>query len=150
MNTFIAQQRWLLPEPEHLPSWFATSPLTQHQRFALIGTLGAGKTTWVQAWAAFLQVEHLEQVTSPSYSLMHQYSHPAGTLSHIDLYRLSNIDDLQALGLLEALEQSDWLAVEWADRFPALWPHIPPLTWLHFDIDKNGQHWLEAGIYACP
>ena len=64
---------------------------------ALVGELGAGKTTFVQALAEALGVIELAQVVSPSYALMNEYPAEGPPLVHIDLFRLDEPDEARAL-----------------------------------------------------
>ena len=82
---------------------------------ALVGPLGAGKTTLIQAMARGLGVT--ERVTSPSFTLVHEHR---GRLPfyHVDLYRLSDAE-AEGLGLEEFLGGEGVAAVEWAERLPA-------------------------------
>ncbi|HEY0263773.1 MAG TPA: tRNA (adenosine(37)-N6)-threonylcarbamoyltransferase complex ATPase subunit type 1 TsaE [Granulicella sp.] len=87
----------------------------------LRGDLGAGKTTLVKGIAAFLGAAEEEEVTSPTFTLVHEYQGRTVRLFHLDLYRLETERELQALGIEEMAAQSDALVlVEWGDRFPSL------------------------------
>lgn len=83
----------------------------------LVGPLGAGKTTLVQALARALGSG--AQVSSPTYTLVHEYPTPAGVLVHIDAYRLgggaTGTDALFELGLDDYLERARLTAVEWGE-----------------------------------
>lgn len=85
---------------------------------ALFGDLGCGKTVLVQGLAWGLGVPRDQYVTSPSYTLINEY---AGRLPlyHIDLYRLSGVEDAEAIGLFDLLGQPGVFAVEWAQRLNA-------------------------------
>ena len=81
----------------------------------LKGNLGAGKTTFVQALARCYGVTRT--VTSPTFTLANEYPIPGGgRLVHCDLYRLASPDGFYDLGLDEALERGDRLAIEWPER----------------------------------
>jgi len=88
---------------------------------ALIGELGAGKTTLVRGMVRGIGADP-EQVHSPTFTMIHLYpGHLA--LYHVDLYRIDRIEELDAIGLDEALEGFDSAcAVEWADKFPQALP----------------------------
>ena len=87
----------------------------------LRGELGAGKTTLVKGIAATLNVAAPEDVTSPTFTLIHEYRSPTIRLYHLDLYRLETERELLALGLEEMAAESDALVlVEWGDKFPSL------------------------------
>lgn len=81
----------------------------------LQGGLGAGKTTLTQYLAHALGVGREQYVASPSFALLHEYS---GRLPvyHMDLYRLSDEEDVEAAGLLEYLDQQGVTIIEWPDR----------------------------------
>lgn len=84
---------------------------------ALHGELGAGKTRMVRGMAVGLGLRP-EQVSSPTYVLMHEYAH-AGSgigLIHIDAYRVTPGEDFAALGLDAAQRAPSIVAVEWPDR----------------------------------
>lgn len=84
---------------------------------ALTGDLGAGKTTFVQGFAAGLGIK--EKIISPTFVLIRQHDIPktGKTLFHIDLYRLENISDIKNLGLEEVLsENQNIVLIEWAEK----------------------------------
>jgi tRNA threonylcarbamoyladenosine biosynthesis protein TsaE len=89
------------------------------QLVVLAGGLGAGKTTFVKAYAAALGVT--APVTSPTFTLVHLYGCAPGgaveTLVHADLWRLRNAAEVEDLGLGELLADGAVALVEWGDRF---------------------------------
>jgi tRNA threonylcarbamoyladenosine biosynthesis protein TsaE len=87
---------------------------------ALVGDLGAGKTTLVRGIAAGVGVPASE-VTSPTFVLVHEYRGRL-PLVHIDLYRLRHESEVAAIGLSEYFTGTSAAAIEWADRFPSLLP----------------------------
>ena len=87
----------------------------------LRGNLGAGKTTLVKGIAAALGAAAPEDVTSPTFTLMHEYHGPKVRLLHLDLYRLDTEAQLQPLGLDELASDPDaLLLIEWGEKFPSL------------------------------
>jgi tRNA threonylcarbamoyladenosine biosynthesis protein TsaE len=88
---------------------------------ALVGELGAGKTTFVAGLAAGLGVGPEIRVQSPTFTLINEY-HGRVPLYHLDYYRLAHADELDELGVSEYLEGSGVCAIEWFDRFPSLAP----------------------------
>lgn len=87
----------------------------------LRGDLGAGKTTLVKGIVASLGAAELDDVGSPTFTLVHEYNGRNLTVYHLDLYRLENDSQLEALGVSEMLERPDALVlVEWGERFPML------------------------------
>lgn len=81
----------------------------------LNGDLGAGKTCFSQGVASGLQVPSESPVTSPSYTLLNIH-YGRLPLYHFDLYRLSQVDDLEDLGYDDFAEGEGLTLVEWADR----------------------------------
>jgi tRNA threonylcarbamoyladenosine biosynthesis protein TsaE len=83
---------------------------------ALIGPLGAGKTTFVQGLARGLGVPPDRHVASPTFALVNE--HPGRVpLVHADLYRIADARELEELGLTDAFDRAA-VAIEWLDRFP--------------------------------
>ncbi len=87
----------------------------------LRGDLGAGKTTLVKGVTAALGAAEAEDVTSPTFTLVHEYVGRKVRLYHLDLYRLETERELLTLGLEEIAEQPDALVlVEWGEKFPSI------------------------------
>ena len=87
----------------------------------LIGDLGAGKTTLAKGIVKGLGAAAPEDVSSPTYTLIHEYGEK-DKVYHIDLYRLERASEVLALGLDDLLASDAILLVEWGERFPTLWP----------------------------
>jgi len=85
------------------------------------GNLGAGKTTLVKGIARGLGACPPEEVSSPTFTLIHEYGDPV-VVYHIDLYRLEEERETATLGLEELLDRDALVVVEWAEKFPRLWP----------------------------
>jgi tRNA threonylcarbamoyladenosine biosynthesis protein TsaE len=86
----------------------------------LAGPLGAGKTTLTAMLARALGSD--AAVSSPTYTLVHEYPTPAGPLIHIDAYRLEGAIALAQLGLDDYLDRSRLVVVEWGERLAELYP----------------------------
>lgn len=82
--------------------------------FAISGDLGAGKTTLVQAMCRGMGVR--DEVTSPTYALVHEYAGAHFPVYHLDLYRLSSPRDLTNLGWDDIISAHAIVLVEWPDR----------------------------------
>jgi len=101
---------------------------------ALVGGLGAGKTRLAKGLAR--GAGYSGEVTSPTFSLVHEYRGGRLPLFHFDLYRLKSADELLAIGWDEFLDEPGILIVEWADLFPELLP--PETRWLRFEVLPDG------------
>lgn len=101
---------------------------------ALVGPLGAGKTFFTRALARALGVPPEVPVRSPSFMVLDVYQGRLPII-HFDLYRLSEADELEAVGWRDWLGEGGVCVVEWADRIPesmpesmlvvSLWPTAP-------------------------
>jgi tRNA threonylcarbamoyladenosine biosynthesis protein TsaE len=87
----------------------------------LIGDLGAGKTTLAKGIVQGLGAATADEVSSPTFTLIHEYGSPAAVY-HVDLYRLESARDAATLGLDELFDSPALVIVEWGERFPELMP----------------------------
>jgi len=83
----------------------------------LRGDLGAGKTTMVKGIAEGFHAAKAEDVTSPTFTLIHEYRGPAVTLYHIDLYRIDTQRELDTLALDDLMIPQSILLIEWGEKF---------------------------------
>ena len=83
----------------------------------LRGELGAGKTTLVKGIAEGFQAASEEDVTSPTFTLVHEYRGPVVKVYHIDLYRVDTPRELETLGLDDLVAPDSVLLIEWGDKF---------------------------------
>ncbi len=87
----------------------------------LIGDLGAGKTTLAKGIVEGLGVAGADDVSSPTYTLIHQYGEPV-RVYHIDLYRLETVKEVRRLGLEDLFDEPVLVLIEWGERFRELMP----------------------------
>ncbi len=85
----------------------------------LTGDLGAGKTTLAKGIVKGLGAAEPEEVSSPTFTLIHEYG---PRVCHVDLYRLEEERQAATLGLEDLFEREAVVLVEWGERFPALMP----------------------------
>jgi tRNA threonylcarbamoyladenosine biosynthesis protein TsaE len=88
---------------------------------ALIGNLGAGKTTLAKGIAKGLGAAEPDEVSSPTFTLVHEYGDPV-RVYHVDLYRIEQPREAAGLGLNELFDSGAVVLIEWAERFPELLP----------------------------
>jgi len=98
------------------------APMLRDARIVLLrGELGAGKTTLVKGIAEAFQAAAQDDVTSPTFTLVHEYRGPERTIYHIDLYRLDTERELATLGLEDmSNEEGAILLIEWGEKFERL------------------------------
>lgn len=96
------------------------SPLLRDLHLVLLrGDLGAGKTTLIKGIAEGFSAAERDEVTSPTFTLVHEYHGPDRTLYHIDLYRIETDRELATLGLDDTLQEpGNILLIEWGEKFP--------------------------------
>jgi tRNA threonylcarbamoyladenosine biosynthesis protein TsaE len=110
----------------------------------LDGTLGAGKTTMAQFIGAGLAIPPGCYITSPTYSLMHEY-HGRLAMYHLDLYRLSTEEEIEDLGFLEYIYGEGLTVIEWPERLGSLMPE----EYLQIKLElQDPEDFRTAGISA--
>ena len=108
---------------------------------ALCGELGAGKTHFVKGLVAGLGAECA--VTSPTFTLIHEYRGGRLPLFHADWYRIDDEQDLMKIGLDDYLAEDGIVVIEWADKFRTA---LPPRTrWLEFRFREDGTREVAEG-----
>jgi tRNA threonylcarbamoyladenosine biosynthesis protein TsaE len=100
---------------------------------ALIGDLGAGKTTLTKAIAAGLGIE--EPVTSPTFTIINEYASGRMPLYHFDVYRIEDPDDMYELGFEGYFYGEGATVVEWADQIEELMPE--DTRWIRLEYAEN-------------
>jgi tRNA threonylcarbamoyladenosine biosynthesis protein TsaE len=84
----------------------------------LRGDLGAGKTTLIKGIAEGFRAATQKDVTSPTFTLVHEYRGPHVNVYHIDLYRVDTPRQLETLGLDDLVANDSVLLIEWGEKFP--------------------------------
>jgi tRNA threonylcarbamoyladenosine biosynthesis protein TsaE len=99
--------------------------LKPHVLVLLSGDLGAGKTTLTKGIVSGIGAATEDEVTSPTFTLVHRYDHEA-RVYHVDLYRISGLHDLETLGLEDVFSEDAVVIVEWPERFALRvdWPVV--------------------------
>ena len=97
------------------------APLLVPPKLVLLrGDLGAGKTTLVKGIASAFRAAAEDDVTSPTFTLVHEYRGPKTNLYHVDLYRIDTLRELETLGLDDLRSDNSVLLIEWGEKFPGL------------------------------
>jgi len=103
----------------------------------LSGELGAGKTTLTKGIVTGLGAAREEDVTSPTFTLVHKYQGRT-RVYHVDLYRISGFHDLETLGLEDVFSEDAVVIVEWPDRL-TLRTDWPVLRIALEHVDENAR-----------
>jgi tRNA threonylcarbamoyladenosine biosynthesis protein TsaE len=96
---------------------FLARDLAPPRMVLLRGELGTGKTTLIKGIAEGFGAAQEEDVTSPTFTLVHEYRGPSVTVYHIDLYRVDTPRELETLGLDDLFGARNVLLIEWGDKF---------------------------------
>jgi tRNA threonylcarbamoyladenosine biosynthesis protein TsaE len=107
----------------------------------LIGNLGAGKTTLAKGIVNGLGAAHPDEVSSPTFTLIHEYG--AGVY-HVDLYRLDRAEQVATIGLDEIFERQAVVLIEWGERFPELMP----VERVEIRLRATGENSREIAVLA--
>lgn len=102
---------------------------------ALCGGLGAGKTCLTKGLVAGLG--SAAAVTSPTFTLVHEYAGGRLEVAHFDFYRVRSAAELVAAGWDDYLDHTDVVIAEWADRFAGLFP--PHTSWWQLEHADGGR-----------
>ena len=102
---------------------------------ALKGDLGSGKTVFVKGLVAGLGSR--ADVTSPTFTIVHEYRQGRMPVYHFDFFRLENRESAARLGLDDYFFGDGVSVIEWADRFPELIPQ--QARWILFEIKSENQ-----------
>jgi tRNA threonylcarbamoyladenosine biosynthesis protein TsaE len=105
------------------------------EALALTGDLGSGKTQFVKGLAAGLGAK--TAVTSPTFTLIHEYSGGRLPIYHFDFFRIEDRQSAERLGLDEYFFTDGVSVIEWADRFPELIPDNA--RWISFETSSETQ-----------
>ncbi|MFC1827118.1 tRNA (adenosine(37)-N6)-threonylcarbamoyltransferase complex ATPase subunit type 1 TsaE [Thermodesulfobacteriota bacterium] len=108
----------------------------------LAGTLGAGKTALTQAIGRGLGIDPRIYITSPTFSLLHEYTGRI-PLYHLDLYRLGSEEEIESLGFPEYFYGRGLTVIEWPERLGTLMP----AERLHIELFISGEVSRIAHLY---
>jgi tRNA threonylcarbamoyladenosine biosynthesis protein TsaE len=111
----------------------------------LIGDLGAGKTTLAKGIVKGLGAAHPDDVSSPTFTLIHEYGDPPAVY-HVDLYRLEDARDAATLGLDELFDRDALVLIEWGERFPELMP--PRRCEIRLEAGEGDERVIAVGPVA--
>ena len=127
----------LLATPDDAHAWGLklADSLAEGDVVALCGTLGAGKTQITRGIVAGMNSE--ADVTSPTFTLVHEYRDGRLPVFHFDFYRMESAAEVIGIGWDDILAEPGVVIVEWADLFPDLLP--THTRWFQIDIQPDGS-----------
>ena len=110
-------------------------PELKYNILLLKGNLGAGKTTFTQFLLKNLGSQ--DEVNSPTYSIVNEYSSPKGKIYHFDLYRLKNIEEVYDIGIEEYLDNAFLCIIEWPEVYE---DELYGLNYHSMSINNTGEN----------
>lgn len=133
----------ILRSADEALAWGAqiASSLAAGEVIALCGNLGAGKTQVTRGIVTGLGSK--TEVTSPTFTLVHEYLGGRLPVFHFDFYRMKSAAEVLSTGWDEILAEPGIVIVEWADLFPELMP--PGTRWFHIEALPDGQRRVTEG-----
>ncbi len=131
-NLFIATSE----DMEEFGTKLADLCLTGGKVIFLYGNLGAGKTTLVRGFLRGLG--HAGNVKSPTFTLVESYELPQIVIHHFDLYRISDPEELEYIGIRDYFQENSICIFEWPEKAQSLLPS--PHISCYIDILKNGRN----------
>ena len=99
------------------------SQLLEHNILLLKGNLGAGKTTFTKFLLKTLG--STDEVSSPTYAIVNEYTAPQGSIFHFDLYRMKSVDEVYDIGMDEYLDRAWLCIVEWPEIYASEFNGLP-------------------------
>ncbi|HTB94849.1 MAG TPA: tRNA (adenosine(37)-N6)-threonylcarbamoyltransferase complex ATPase subunit type 1 TsaE [Candidatus Sulfotelmatobacter sp.] len=120
-------EEWITRSAEETVAWGRTfaEGLEAPVLVLLSGELGSGKTTLTKGIVAGLHAADENEVTSPTFTLLHEYG-AGGKVFHGDLYRVESFHDFETLGLEDVFARPAIVILEWSEKFPLKteWPQV--------------------------
>ena len=109
--------------------------IEEYKFIGLVGELGSGKTQFTKFLVKALGGD-IEEVVSPTFTILNEYSTPGYKVFHFDLYRLNSIEELEEIGYEDYFYSNEIVVVEWIDRIKESIPEFAKI--LKFEIiDEN-------------
>lgn len=130
ISTYISHSE---QETRQFASDFAKT-LKGGEKICLVGSLGAGKTTFVRGFVEAFSFSSAD-VQSPTFTLVREYGN-SPTIFHVDLYRLDKEDEIFEAGIFELLGSDELVILEWADNLRKYYPHPS----IRVEISHHGEN----------
>jgi len=97
--------------------------------YCFTGNLGSGKTTLIRSICHFLG--SVDNINSPTFSIVNEYSIPDGSIYHFDLYRLKNLEEAMDIGFEEYIYSGEYCFIEWPEKVADI---LPPSLAVHCEL----------------
>lgn len=111
-----------------------------HRVFAFYGKMGAGKTTFIQAICRYLG--STDNVISPTFALINEYTSPKGSIYHFDFYRIKEMEEAFDLGYEDYLYSGSYCFIEWPEKIEPLLPEN--IVTVKIEVDEHETRLIRA------
>lgn len=116
----------------------------KHKTILFYGDMGAGKTTLISALVKALG--GLDDVSSPTFSIVNEYEVTSDKVYHFDFYRIDNVTEVLDIGIEDYFYSGHWIFIEWPEKIEEILPIEADISYIK--MNKDGSRTLELGVFG--
>jgi len=116
----------------------------KHKTILFYGDMGAGKTTLISSLVKTLG--GLDDVSSPTFSIVNEYEVINDKVYHFDFYRIDNVTEVLDIGIEDYFYSGHWIFIEWPEKIEEILPLEADISYIK--INEDGSRTLELGVYG--
>ena len=116
----------------------------KHKTILFYGDMGAGKTTLISALVKALG--GLDDVSSPTFSIVNEYEVTNDKVYHFDFYRIDNVTEVLDIGIEDYFYSGHWIFIEWPEKIEEILPLEADISYIK--MNKDGSRTLELGVFG--
>lgn len=116
----------------------------KHKTILFYGDMGAGKTTLISALVKALG--GLDDVSSPTFSIVNEYEVLNDKVYHFDFYRIDNVTEVLDIGIEDYFYSGHWIFIEWPEKIEEILPLEADISYIK--MNKDGSRTLELGVFG--
>jgi len=116
----------------------------KHKTILFYGDMGAGKTTLISSLVKTLG--GLDDVSSPTFSIVNEYEVKNDKVYHFDFYRIDNVTEVLDIGIEDYFYSGHWIFIEWPEKIEEILPLEADISYIK--MNKDGSRTLELGVFG--
>lgn len=116
----------------------------KHKTILFYGDMGAGKTTLISSLVKTLG--GLDDVSSPTFSIVNEYEVTNDKVYHFDFYRIDNVTEVLDIGIEDYFYSGHWIFIEWPEKIEEILPIEADISYIK--MNKDGSRTLELGVFG--
>jgi len=116
----------------------------KHKTILFYGDMGAGKTTLISALVKALG--GIDDVSSPTFSIVNEYEVTNDKVFHFDFYRINNVTEVLDIGIEDYFYSGHWIFIEWPEKIAEILPLKADISYIK--INKDGSRTLELDVFG--